>query len=373
MRIKDKPSVGPTRRKALGCLLHALAWLVLLSGPIALFFLCGLAEKLGQKGHYPKYYGIIVFMLGMLFVFVATYVVNKIAKKAGWDGSKRLGHAWALMANSWRADGHWSIGLYRWWADGHSGRNTGLFWGNTGLFWEGVAEYIKWLLGLAAWLFLLGSKAKARTAKDLESDPRSPILLLRAFTDDEYPVGAKRHALGLITVVEMFEEVIAETCERFGPVIAIGRPGETMSPLGAARMWIPDSKWKSKVIDLLHECRYVVMIMGAIQEGDGLSWEIKQIIDSGFLHKTILVMPPIDDSQTASRWERYRRLIPAKIPVGQGGELIATFNTKKQCEVYRIGWGNVDREQKDKNSYQVLLRRAIKSKQEPRRRKSDGH
>ena len=57
----------------------------------------------------------------------------------------------------------------------------------------------------------------------------------------------------------------------YGPVIAIGRPGETRTAAGAARTWVDHGKWQERVEELLHDSQFVVMIVGEIKGKDGLS------------------------------------------------------------------------------------------------------
>jgi hypothetical protein len=97
-----------------------------------------------------------------------------------------------------------------------------------------------------------------------------------------------------------FEEFIFALFGKCGPIIAIGRPGESVPPLGASRLWVDDDKWKLVVDELLTEAQYVIMIMGELpmprqpEQEDGLIWEVRKIFDLEDLQKVILVVPPID-------------------------------------------------------------------------------
>jgi hypothetical protein len=76
----------------------------------------------------------------------------------------------------------------------------------------------------------------------------------------------------------------------YGPVIAIGRPGEWAPPLGAARKYVTDD-WQGEVLDLINKCQLIVVILG---KTNGLAWEIQQLIRLGVLKKLILVIPPVN-------------------------------------------------------------------------------
>ena len=74
-------------------------------------------------------------------------------------------------------------------------------------------------------------------------DARSPVLLLRSFVDDNLPL-EKRYRLFsfLFTAREALtlESFVVDQMWRWGPVLAIGKPSEHLSPLGAAREYIPE-------------------------------------------------------------------------------------------------------------------------------------
>ncbi len=108
---------------------------------------------------------------------------------------------------------------------------------------------------------------------DTLNDTRAPVLYLRTFSDDgklaESPELARINPLAVSTR----EENLVEALQGIGPVIAIGRPGEPLPPLGAERIYIDDNAWQQKVIDLMQNAKLVVLMLG---KGGGLWWEIEQ-------------------------------------------------------------------------------------------------
>jgi hypothetical protein len=62
------------------------------------------------------------------------------------------------------------------------------------------------------------------------------------------------------------EQAIVKVLRKYGPVIAIGRPCEALPPLGAARFYVSDELWKSKVEDTARVARLVVWATG-LSEG----------------------------------------------------------------------------------------------------------
>ena len=130
-------------------------------------------------------------------------------------------------------------------------------------------------------------------------DRRPPVLLLRSFDDDMMIVKESRgsrstdlHRKGMT-----FERVVEDHLSPFGPFVAIGRPEEPLSPLGAARDYVPDSDWQDEVQQRIQAAAIVVLMIGTSQ---GLAWELARLRDLGQLHKLILLFPPVDD--VVNRW-----------------------------------------------------------------------
>jgi TM2 domain-containing membrane protein YozV len=116
--------------------------------------------------------------------------------------------------------------------------------------------------------------------KVLAADPRPPIVYLRSFEADSEivvrPAGFWNRLMNLlIGYMMMFspEQELAEVLHRVGPVIAIGKPGEPLPELGAARLYVSDADWKAKVTDMIARSRLVVIRTGATPN---LQWEIEQ-------------------------------------------------------------------------------------------------
>lgn len=131
-------------------------------------------------------------------------------------------------------------------------------------------------------------------------DCRPPVLLLRSFDDDmmivvrgaRYSRSTDLHRKGMT-----FERVVQDHLSPFGPFIAIGRPEEPLSPLGAARDYVPDAVWQDEVQHRIRDAAVVVLVIGTSQ---GLAWELSRLRDLGQLHKLILLFPPADD--VVNRW-----------------------------------------------------------------------
>jgi hypothetical protein len=116
----------------------------------------------------------------------------------------------------------------------------------------------------------------------LASDPRPPVVYLRSFEADSEihlsPDGfwnkLAKSSFGYAVTFSP-EQELAEVLNRVGPVIAIGKPGEPLPELGAARLYVGDADWKAKVIDMMAQSRLVIIRAGSTSN---LQWEIEQAI-----------------------------------------------------------------------------------------------
>lgn len=73
---------------------------------------------------------------------------------------------------------------------------------------------------------------------------------------------------------------------RVGPVMAIGKPGESLPELGAARLYVGDDAWQARITDLIRQARFVVVQAGTTAN---LRWEIAQCTKLLPLRRLILV------------------------------------------------------------------------------------
>lgn len=168
-------------------------------------------------------------------------------------------------------------------------------------------------------LFALGAMGRwyarrltAPTAtQTLTADPRAPMVLLRSFSDDESRVrpslwsrrrvwkDAWRNTVRRSVTLEW---IIADTLSKFGPLVALGQPGEHIPPEGAARDQA-SGDWHNEITKLLEHGSLVVAIVG---ESPGFEWEVEWLARSGKLDRVLFVMPPM---QTLEGLERWRYLV----------------------------------------------------------------
>ena len=158
------------------------------------------------------------------------------------------------------------------------------------------------ILSVGGALFVWTKRKSALRGVDMRQiDRRPPVLLLRSFDDDMmvFQKGARdNNRANLHRHGMTFERVIEDYLAPFGPFIAIGRPDEPLSPLGAARDYVPDRTWQGEVEQRLRDASIIVLVIGTSQ---GLAWEIGRVADLAQLHKLILLFPPAGDVEL--RWQ----------------------------------------------------------------------
>ncbi|MFD5462337.1 transferase [Kitasatospora sp. NPDC127059] len=119
----------------------------------------------------------------------------------------------------------------------------------------------------------------------LRADGRRPVLYLRSFADDRT---AAQIDDGQELNIHSREEQLAAALRAFGPVIAVGRPGEPLPLLGAARFYLPLDDWKPTILRLMDLAQLIVLRVGV---GEGLRWEIEQVIATQPARKLLLLTP----------------------------------------------------------------------------------
>lgn len=128
----------------------------------------------------------------------------------------------------------------------------------------------------------------------LATDQRRPILFLRSFRDDQVRLPRSRWSLlRLLTGSSdrrLLDHLATEELSSLGPVVALGAPGEPMSPYGAARGYFEHANWQHAVLTLMDRAALIVLV---VDDTAGTWWEIEQIAARReWLHKTIFLVHP---------------------------------------------------------------------------------
>lgn len=200
---------------------------------------------------------------------------------------------------------------------------------------ETLGDARPYVWGLAALMLVIGPllakfgrQLGAQSGESVMANSGQIITYLRSFVDD---ASADRRASQLnvqqsltgngVRSLATEEEQIALAFADAGPLVAIGRPGERLPQLGAARMYVDDDSWQNKVIEMLDRSNVVLMRAG---ETDGFWWEIARVREHIQPARVIILLP-----STSDQYERFRARItpylPYPLPDFQPGSGIGSF------------------------------------------------
>lgn len=253
-------------------------------------------------------------------------------------------------------------------------------------FAEGVPgpdeEILRSYAQIASGLFVFGAatlvwpwRRIARSARigidrTVRLDGRPPVLLLRSWNDDNLKLRTRRgsrHSLVerlSLRRFDRFEETVAWSLWRVGPVVAVAQPGSRDLPLGAARDALPQDDWQQPVQSLIEAAGLIVMSPAATES---VGWEIDQLHHLGALARTIFLIAPVkDEAEAAARIAMLARVpgleaLASSQVVGNERVLAVRVTDTKAVQVIT---GRV----RDDISYEVALAEALKSLPPPQPR-----
>jgi hypothetical protein len=187
---------------------------------------------------------------------------------------------------------------------------------------------------------LILARTRRRTARTaaaaLRADGRRPVLYLRSFADDHTSATVDRLPGSWETTVlnlHSREEQLAGALSAFGPVIAVGRPGEPLPYLGAARFYVPDDQWRTEVRRLMELSQLIVLRLGP---GEGLWWEVEQARRTQPPRKLVLLVP----GEWADLTDRLAEQLGTPLGVIPGGDAwtaaVITFDQDWKAHVYPV-------------------------------------
>jgi hypothetical protein len=151
----------------------------------------------------------------------------------------------------------------------------------------GLAGFVAMVVVM--WLWGMGRRHLAPDADAaMASDRRAPVVYLRSFEDDD--------TLGNV------EWALCDVMEDVGPFVAVGRPRDTLPPLGASRSYRKNEDWQDYVRGLLDRAALVVMLAGKTR---GLQWELSQCSTRLSPERLVVLVP--SDRQAYETFERNAR------------------------------------------------------------------
>ncbi len=140
---------------------------------------------------------------------------------------------------------------------------------------------------------LAGKYLASRTIwrpEDAEPKP-DPVLFLRGFDDDQFDFRLRgfnllKRWLALWSFRRNLDETLVDEVGRYGPVVALGRPGQSKAGFGAARHFARHEDWQAVVLQTARRARAIVMAAG---HTPGVLWEYSMLEREGRLERTLLL------------------------------------------------------------------------------------
>jgi hypothetical protein len=145
------------------------------------------------------------------------------------------------------------------------------------------------------------------------NEARRPIFYLRSFSLEVWDKPTLRMLLQDDTTAE---QKLVNVLKKYGPVIAIGRPGEELPSLGAARFYVTDDQWQQKVADVANVSELVIWTTGT---SEGLRWELSHLLEWVPTARLILFAHPhllggLTAREREQEWHTFRTTLGAMLP-----------------------------------------------------------
>lgn len=162
------------------------------------------------------------------------------------------------------------------------------------LVWVPIGVFII-IIAIAHGTFILAKRLAARRiwarGKD---DEKPPILFLRSFEDDQFSFRQSFRDpvswwFNLWSFRRNADEMMIDEFAHYGPVVALGQPGEKSTPFGAQRQYASHDDWQHTIKQAAREAKAIVVAAGSTP---GLSWEYELLKSENYLDKTVFLFPP---------------------------------------------------------------------------------
>jgi hypothetical protein len=160
---------------------------------------------------------------------------------------------------------------------------------------------------------------------------KKPIVFFRSFGMDQvkiYGTGISFLSKRKLTF-KNYEELLKSAVGKLGPFVAIGKPGDKVPPLGAARMYVDDDNWQDTVKKLTKKAKLVLL---HLSESEGVLWESKFIAKNLQPEKLILCLPltfrgeKIDKEIYQTFRKKFLSIFPHPLPENVGDAQFIFFS-----------------------------------------------
>ena len=136
------------------------------------------------------------------------------------------------------------------------------------------------------------------------------VLYLRPF-DADVALAEMAHDVSSPLPKATYEEQLREAFRTVGSMVAIGRPGENLPTLGAARTAAHD-QWQQTVLNLLPRAALVVLALGG---STGIRWEVERAVQM-VTPQRLLLLTFGDESWYAAARREFGHYFPRGLPPG---------------------------------------------------------
>jgi hypothetical protein len=196
-------------------------------------------------------------------------------------------------------------------------------------------------LGIFILLLRRSKRYMINSQKILLKDARSPILYLRAFLEETDAVGAYRDGA-------KSDETLALALKNVGPLVAVGKPGDNLQPLGAVRLYFDHDEWQENIEALMSLSQLVIIQAGYSSKLDqsGLEWEMltamKELKPEQLVY-SFLSWQELSKRSRQHEYEifamQYRRVTGRDLPELIGGAYFLYFDQDwRPCLSYPAVW-----------------------------------
>ena len=157
------------------------------------------------------------------------------------------------------------------------------------LFSLGLWAFLSWIiLFISLYLIFFGKRLLATTTKNVfDENFKQPILYLRPFYIDNYYTRGITTLLIPVPIITE-EMVFVKILQNKSTVIAIGKPGEKYSSLGALRLYVSHEYWHENVLELIEKSQFIMLVVGYTE---GVIWELNTILQKIPPKKLLLYFP----------------------------------------------------------------------------------
>ncbi len=201
-----------------------------------------------------------------------------------------------------------------------------------------ASAFVLWILG--QWMITRSKRlGQPTTEQAMKNDIRPPVLFLRSFQADAKD--ERKRWLNLLFqskdgVPLSKEQKLTELMTKNGPVIAVGRLGEKLPQLGAARVYISNELWQESVKMYMSQCKLILIRAG---KTSGLKWELKEIINSIDPEKVLIYFPNQRNFLSFRGWAN--KLLPKSLPEDWSTDTLVFTKDWEPVTPYRNGGKNM--------------------------------